>query len=147
MDIRRINLPESEPLLHLNGERRAWWRYVRALVSLLLLLTFLHSVFLSAASPRRATTAGDPPVLCAGDQAQALPGFPADPCPEPPQNAPDEEGDSGETAEPDKDFLADQTTLPHVSLLLLKQWGYGELMSRHFCSPLPGFSPPPERVA
>jgi hypothetical protein len=146
MALRRINVPESEPLLSPGGERSAWRRYIRILVSLLLLLTFLHSVFLSAPLPRRATTAGDLPVLCAGDPAGARPDSPADTCPEPAQNAPDEEGDSGETAEPDKDFLADQTILPRFNLLLLKQLGYGELTTRPFCAPLPGFSPPPERV-
>ncbi|MBD0256941.1 MAG: hypothetical protein ICV83_14580 [Cytophagales bacterium] len=147
MDTRRINLPESEPLLRPNAERRPWRGYARVLVSLVLLLTFLHSVVLSAPSPRRATTPGDHPVLCAGDNAETLPDYPADPCPEPCQNAPDEEGDSGETAEPDKDFLADQTTLPHFHLFLLNQLVYGELTPLRFCSPLPGFSPPPERVA
>jgi hypothetical protein len=72
---------------------------------------------------------------------------PAAPCGEPLEKAPDEEGDSGETAEPDKDFLADQITLPHFSLLFLKQLGYGELTAGCFCSPLPSFSPPPEPVA
>ncbi len=140
-------LPESESLLHPSGERRSWRRYARALVSFMLLLTFLHSVFLSALSPRRATTAGHQPVLCAGDNAQALPDYEAAPCPEPHQNAPDEEGDSSQSAEPDKDFLADQTTLPHFNLLLLKQLMYGEFTPGRFCSPLPGFSPPPEWVA
>jgi hypothetical protein len=86
-------------------------------------------------------------VLWAADAADALGDCPAAPCGEPLENAPDEEGDSGETAEPDKDFLADQTTLPYFNLFLLKQLGYGELTPGRFCSPLPGFSPPPERVA
>ncbi len=147
MATRRTNLPESEPLLRRSVECSSWRGYARASVSLLLLLAFLHSLLLPAPPARGATPAGHPPVLCAADAADALGNYPAAPCGEPLENAPDEEGDSGETAEPDKDFLADQTSLPRFSLLLLKQLGYGEITPGRFCSPLPGFSPPPERVA
>jgi hypothetical protein len=116
-------------------------------VSLLLLLAFLHSLLLPVPPARGATLAGNPPVLCAAEAADPLGNYPVAPCEEPFENAPDEEGNSGETAEPDKDFLADQITLPYFKLLLLKQLQYGELTPGHFCSPLPGFSPPPERVA
>jgi hypothetical protein len=141
---RRTRSPKSEPLFRRSAERRPWRGYVRSLLSLLLLLAFLHSLLLPVPPARGATPAGTQSVLCAAD---ALDDCPAGPCGEPLENAPDEEGDSGETAEPDKDFLADQITLPYFNLLLLKQLGYGELKAGRFCSPLPGFSPPPERVA
>ncbi len=147
MATRKTRLPASEPLFRHNAERRSWRGYARAPVSLLLLLAFLHSLLLPVPPARGATPAGTQPVLYAADAADALGDCPALPCGEPLENVPDEEGDSGETAEPDKDFVTDQTTLPYFNLLLLKQLRYGELTPAHFCSPLPGFSPPPERVA
>ena len=147
MATRTTRLPASEPLFRRNTERRSRRGYARALVSLLLLLAFLHSLLLPVPPARGATPAGSQPVLYAADAADASGDCPAAPCGEPLENAPDEEGDSGETAEPDKDFLADLATLPYFNLFLLKQLGYGELTPGRFCSPLPGFSPPPERIA
>ena len=147
MDTRTTRLPEGEPLFRRNPAERPWWGYARSLLSITLLCAFLHSIFLSAATPQKTTPAGDQPVVRATDDAQTLADYPAAPGAEPLENAPDEEGDSSENAEPDKDFLADETTTPHFNRLFLKQLGYGELAPGRFGSPLPGFSPPPERVA
>jgi len=147
MDTRRNRLPKGEPLSRRNAEERPWRGCARSLVSLMLLLTFLHSVFLSAAPCRGATPAAHPTAVCAAHDAEAPADSLVDPGTEPRENAPDEEGDSGENAEPDKDFLADEGTTPRFSRQLLKQLGYGEPRTGRFCSPLPNFSPPPERVA
>jgi hypothetical protein len=146
MDTRRTYLPKGEPLSRRNAEVRPWRGYARSLVSLVLLLAFLHSVFLSAAYCRGATPAASATAVRAAHDADAPADAPVAPGTEPRETAPDEEGDSGENAEPDKDFLADEATTPRFSRLLLKQLGYGEPCSGHFCSPLPGFSPPPERA-
>lgn len=147
MDTRRTRLPKGEPLSRRSAEERPWRGCVRSLVSLVLLFTFLHSVFLSAAPGRHAATAGRPTAVRAAHDAPAPADSPAAPDAASHANAPDEESDPGENAEPDKDFLADETDTPHFSRLLLNQLGYGEPRSGRFCSPLPGFSPPPERVA
>ena len=147
MDTRTTRLPQGEPLFRRNPAERPWRGYARSLLSFTLLFAFLHSIFLSAATPRNTTPAGNQSVVRAAHDAQPLPDYPAGPDAEPLENAPDEESDSGENAEPDKDFLADETTTPHFNRLFLKQLGYGELAPGRFCSPLPGFSPPPERVS
>jgi hypothetical protein len=116
-------------------------------VSLVLLLTFLHSVLLSATPCRSARPARTQTVVHDACDAQTPGDYPVDPGAEPRENIPDEEGDSGENAEPDKDFLADGAAAPHFSRLLLKQLGYGEPPPGRFSSPLPGFSPPPERAS
>ena len=146
MDTRRTRLPEGEPLGRRNAEERPWRGCVRSLVSLVLLLTFLHSVFLSAAPCRGAAPAAHSTAVRAAHDTDAPADSPENPGTEPRENAPDEESDSGENAEPDKDFLADEAATPHFSRLLLNQLGYGEPRSGRFCSPLPGFSPPPERA-
>jgi hypothetical protein len=53
MDTRRTRLPQGEPLFGRNTAERPWRGYARSLVSLTLLLSFLHSILLSAARPRR----------------------------------------------------------------------------------------------
>jgi hypothetical protein len=146
MDTRRTRLPKGESPSRRNAEERPWRGYARCLVSLVLLLTFLHSVFLSAAPCRDATPAARATAVRAAHDADAPADSPVDAGTEPRESAPDEEGDSGENAEPDKDFLADEATTPRFSRLLLKQLGYGEPRTGRFCSPLPGFSPPPERA-
>lgn len=147
MDPRTTRLPEGESLFRRKAAGRPWRGYARSVLSLTLLLAFLHSIFLSAATPRDTTPAGGQSAVRVAHDAQSPADYPADSGAEPLENAPDEEGDSGENAEPDKDFLADETTTPHFNRLFLKQLGYGELAPGRFCSPLPGFSPPPERAA
>lgn len=146
MDTRNTRLPKGEPPSRRNAEERPWRGCARSLVGVMLLLTFLHSVFLSAAPCRRAVPAGRPAAVRAAHDAPAPADAPVDPASEPRENTPEEEGDSGENAEPDKDFLADEADTPHFSRLLLNQLGYGEPRSGRFGSPLPGFSPPPERT-
>jgi hypothetical protein len=155
MDTRTTRLPQGEPLFGCNTAERPLRGYARSLLSLTLLLSLLHSILLSAATPQKTKPAGNRSVVQA-DDAQSLVDDLADPDAEPLENVPDEvplentpdeEGDSSENAEPDKDFLADETTTPHFNRLFLKQLGYGELAPDRFGSPLPGFSPPPERVA
>ncbi len=146
MDTRRTRLPKGEPPSRRNAEERPWRGCARSLVSLVLLLTFLHSVFLSAAPCRGAAPAAHPTAIRAAHDADVPADAPVDPGTEPRENAPDEEGDSGENAEPDKDFLADEAATPHFSRLLLNLLSYGEPRTGRFGSPLPGFSPPPERA-
>jgi hypothetical protein len=147
MDTRTTRLQKGEPLIRRNAGERPWRGCARSLLSFTLLFAFLHSIFLSAATPQQTTAAGNQPVVRSAHDAQSPADYPADPAAEPLENAPDEEGDSNENAEPDKDFLADETATPHFNRLFLKQLGYGELAPGRFCSPLPGFSPPPERAA